>query len=169
MYLENYREKHTAELMAHIQQILTVVSIGVSILLTVLLIFWDIITISSKTNAKTYGILQAIGMSKREMRNRILGNGFALGILSLFFASGVYFLYQLQRARIEQGRIWRDYQEKIEIYDLLLSKYEYMKLCGVSTELIIAVSLIIVLFFMFLLYVGNRRLLKTEPAEKLYR
>ena len=169
MYLENYREKHTAELMAHIQQILTVVSIGVSILLTVLLIFWNIITISSKTNAKTYGILQAIGMSKREMRNRILGNGFALGILSLIFASGVYFLYQLQRARVEQGRIWRDYQERVGIYDLLLSKYKYLKLCGVSTELIISVSLNIVLFFMLLLYVGNRRLLKTEPAEKLYR
>lgn len=169
IHMENYREKNAAERIAYIQKILSIISIGVSIMLTVLLIFWDIITLSSRTNLKTYGILRAIGMSKKRILGKILGKGVALSSASVLISLGTYIWYQVNAAKNELEWIWTEYQEKVELYDLLIEKYEYMKLCGLSREMIIMFILFIFLLFCLLFYVGNRRLLEKEPVEMLYK
>lgn len=166
-HMENYREKNTAQIMEHIQNLLSLFSVGGSISLTLLLILWDTVTLTAEKNKKTYGILQAIGMSKNKMRRIILGKGLNLGIFSIAFSIGTYLLYQTGLLIEEQKNILSMYEKKENIQVLIKYRYEYLQLNGLSLELLMVFGICIIVLFVILYYIGNRHLLKTTPIEKL--
>lgn len=167
MTLANDREQNSVRILEHMQRILTALSIGCCISLTLFLILWDIVSLSSKTNSRTYGILMAIGMSKNAIKGRVLKKGFFMGFASLVLSYGFYWLWQVILAVNAQKRIFVNSAETVPISELLEDQYLYLKLCGVDWRILSGFGVFIVAILTLLFYIGNRNLLNKEPIENM--
>lgn len=165
--MENERERNSAEIAEHTQKLLSLVSAGVCMCLTLLLILWDLITLSAQKNSRSYGILQALGMSKRSMRKSILGKGSVCGIFAVLFAGITVCFYQIFELVENQKYALRIYGETENLGAMIVSRWDYYRLHGFHEGMLLIFAAGTVLLFMLLFYIGNRRLWKMSPIEKL--
>lgn len=135
-----------------------------------LLLIWNILVVSGQEMRKKYGILRAIGMSKRQMRISVLQNGITLGVGGLATAFGFYFLYMVCLG------VWRFFvfQEKKEygnavssiVHELKMETNSYL-LHGFDVKIFCLLCVgMLILLFLFCFWT-QMKAVKGNPMELL--
>ncbi len=90
--ISNYREKYSAQLQSFSQTLILLFVAGAAIGVVTLIILSSTIRLETEREKKHYGILQAIGMSKRQRDLRLAGTAFIRSISALAIGWGVFIL-----------------------------------------------------------------------------
>lgn len=167
--LDNNREEVSAQVLSHLQNLLLIYVCGGCIGLTLFLLLWNLITLAARYECRKYGILQAIGMSKKQMNFEILKKGVVTGVGSLLFAFLFYGIYFVFREWLKIRDVVENFGEDYTLKEGIQSAYYYLETCGVSLEKFILFMVIILIFFLILFCWCNRILIKTTLMEKLRR
>ncbi len=167
--LDNNREEVSARVLSHLQNLLLIYVCGGCIGLTLFLLLWNLITLSARYECRKYGILQAIGMSKKQMHVEILKKGVFTGIYSLVFAFFFYGIYFVIREWLKVRYVVENFGDDYTLKEGIQSTYYYLETCGISLEKFILFVLVILIFFLILFYRCNGILVKTTLMEKLRR
>lgn len=167
--LDNNREEVSARVLSHLQNLLLIYVCGGCVGLTLFLLLWNLITLSARYECRKYGILQAIGMSKKQIHVEILKKGMCTGIYSLFFAFFFYGTYFVIREWLKVRYVTKHFGDDYTLKEGIQSIYYYLKTCGVSFEKFILFVVVILIFFLILFYWCNEILIKTTLMEKLRR
>lgn len=165
--LDNNREEVSVQVLSHLQNLLLICVCGGCIGLTLLLLLWNLITLAARYECRKYGILQAIGMSKKQMNAEILKKGVVTGICSLFLAFFFYGCYFVIKEWLKVRYVVENFGDNYTLKEGMASTYYYLETCGVSLGKIILFAVSILTFFLILFYWCNRILIKTALMEKL--
>lgn len=125
------------------------------------------ITLAARYECRKYGILQAIGMSNKQMYIEILKKGALTGVSSLFLAFFFYGVYFVIREWLKVRYVIENFGDNYTLKEGIQSTYYYLEMCGVSLEVFILFIVAILIFFLILFYWCNRILTKTTLMEKL--
>ena len=167
--LDNNREEVSVQVLSHLQNLLLIGVCGGCIGFTLFLLLWNLITLAARYECRKYGILQAIGMSKKQMNVEILKKGVLTGVCSLLFAFLFYGIYFVFREWLRVRDVVENFGENYTLKEGIQNAYYYLETCGVSLEKFILFIVIIFMFFLILFYWCNRILIKTTLMEKLKR
>lgn len=165
--LDNNREEVSAQVLSHLQNLLLICVCGGCIGLTLFLLLWNLITLAARYECRKYGILQAIGMSNKQMYIEILKKGALTGVSSLFLAFFFYGVYFVIREWLKVRYVIENFGDNYTLKEGIQSTYYYLEMCGVSLEVFILFIVAILIFFLILFYWCNRILTKTTLMEKL--
>lgn len=92
------REEKTAQAQEHIQSLILLISSGGCIALLLLLVLGNTLVMESEKLKKNYGIMQALGMSKRQLRRKLLASALGRGMLGAAFGWLIWCGYVAARA-----------------------------------------------------------------------
>lgn len=149
--MSSSREEYVAYIQEYLQTLVLLWSSGGCILLAILLILGDMVGLEAGAEKRTYGILQAIGMSKRQMKRLLYRRFLTFGIIGAVGGWLVYGIYLL----VGSGSL----SVGAQVYGLRLGG------AGLTLAAGLTAGCIVVLFFLF--FMGKRVLWGTELAEKL--
>ncbi|MCD8006237.1 MAG: ABC transporter permease [Oscillospiraceae bacterium] len=90
---QNEREYNSSIMQSYLQQIIMYSVSGVCIAFVVIIILSSTIRLETQREKKRYGILQALGMSRRQRNLRLMGTAFARSVISVALGWGAYRLY----------------------------------------------------------------------------
>lgn len=96
--VSNHREENASWMQEALQTLLLLFSSGICIALVLLLIIGNALTLETYIQQRKYGILQAIGMSERQIRKDIRKKAFLAGITALLSGWGIYGIYFVWKA-----------------------------------------------------------------------
>ncbi len=88
--LDNLREAYEATVQKYMQTILLLCASGICIMAVLLLIIGNTLALEAIVEKQKYGILQAIGMSARQMRREILKRSLLCSIAAVIAGCVVY-------------------------------------------------------------------------------
>ncbi|MCD7770778.1 MAG: ABC transporter permease [Oscillospiraceae bacterium] len=97
MLRDNLREYNSSYVQSYLQQIIMYSVSGGCIAIVVLIILSSTIRLETQREKKRYGIMQALGMSRRQRNLRLMGTAFARSIISVTLGWGAYRLYAFIR------------------------------------------------------------------------
>lgn len=103
--LSNDRERNAAYRQGAEQNIISIGVSGACIGVITLLLMWNILMAAAGTERRKYGILGAVGMSKRQMIRRLLGSGLGLAGGGMVLSYIFYAVYMLLKNSLK----WRSY------------------------------------------------------------
>lgn len=168
--LDNSREENAAHRQEAERNLIFLWVACFCISMIMLLLIWNILVVSGQEMRKKYGILRAIGMSKRQMRASVLESGIALSAGGLVTAFGFYFLYMVCLG------VWRffAFQEEKEygnaidsiLHELKAETDSYL-LHGFDVRIfcLICAGMLVLLFFFYSW--TQRKAVKGNPMELL--
>lgn len=90
---QNEREYNSTTMQSYLQQIIMFSVSGACIALVVLIILSSTIRLETQREKRRYGILQALGMSKRQRNLRLMGTALVRSLASVILGWGAYRLY----------------------------------------------------------------------------
>ncbi len=90
---DNQREYNSSTAQSYLQQIIMYTVSGVCIAFVVIIILSSTIRLETQHEKKRYGILQALGMSRRQRNLRLMGTALVRSVVSVAFGWGAYRLY----------------------------------------------------------------------------
>lgn len=100
MLLYNVRQEMIAALQQADQELILLYSSGGCILIVTLILLASALMLEAEQEKRSYRILRAIGMSRRQMRLRVLRQAFGCSLLAVVGGWGIYLISAL-RARLE--------------------------------------------------------------------
>lgn len=106
--LRNDRERNAAYRQGAEQNIISIGVSGACIGVITLLLMWNILMAASGADQRKYGILRAIGMSKRQMQRKLLGKSLGLAGGSMVLAYIFYAIYMLLKNGLKWGIYLQD-------------------------------------------------------------
>lgn len=167
LFLRNNRETCAASQQEYLQTTLLLLIGGSCIVMMLLLILWNSISLEAERQRQEYGTLQAIGMSRRQMRRRITrealcraGIGAVLGWLG-------YILVFLMRIPSEQANRLEEFGREMTRYEVLQSELYNLNYSGASIPLLLFLTLLGVSGTLAVSWLGKRRLLRGDLMKKL--
>ncbi|MCD7785023.1 MAG: ABC transporter permease [Oscillospiraceae bacterium] len=95
--VDNEREYNSSHVQSYLQQIIMYAVSGGCIAIVVLIILSSTIKLETQREKKRYGILQALGMSRRQRNMRLMGTAFVRSVMSVALGWGAYRLYAFVR------------------------------------------------------------------------
>ncbi len=98
--LYNYREINYANAQIYLQSVIMTLVSGVCIAVVVLLILVSTLRLETESEKKRYGILQAIGMSRRQRNFEIIRRSLVRSFVAVSLAVGVYLWYCLSQYKV---------------------------------------------------------------------
>ena len=164
--LDNNREEVSAQVLSHLQNLLFICACGGCMGFTLFLLLWNLITLAARYECRKYGILQAIGMSKKQMRVEILKKGVVTGICSLFLAFFFYGCYFVIKEWLKVRYVVENFGDNYTLKEGMASTYYYLETCGVSLGKIILFAVSILTFFLILFYWCNQFLIRCSIDGK---
>lgn len=96
LLLYNVRQEMTAALQEADQELILLYSSGGCILIVALVLLLSALTLEAEQEKRSYGILRAIGMSRRQMRRRVLRRAFGSSLLAAVGGWAIYLIYALR-------------------------------------------------------------------------
>ncbi len=95
--VDNEREYNSSHVQSCLQQIIMYAVSGGCIAIVVLIILSSTIRLETQREKKRYGILQALGMSRKQRNLRLMGTAFVRSVVSVALGWGAYRLYAFIR------------------------------------------------------------------------
>ncbi len=164
----NNREWFSSIIQDHSQTLMLLFSGSGCIMLMILLILLNTLTLQAKAEKRSYGILQSLGMSKKQLRRKVYGNAALVVGCSLFGGSALYLLYFIADVfqRYSNFRLANP-DTPLRFFDIFLSSFVNMRLNGFTAAvfLLLAAGIVSVLFITICL--AKRELLHTDYIQKL--
>lgn len=93
LFLDNRRQEFLAQVQEYVQTLILLYSLGGCIGLVVLLILASALALETEQESRSFAMLRAIGMSRRQMRKKIWGKAFARSFLALSVGWVLYGMY----------------------------------------------------------------------------
>lgn len=95
--LDNRRQEFQARVQDNVQALILLYSAGICISLVVLLILASALSLETEQEKRRYGILRAIGMSRRQMRRQVFRKAFARSVTAVLVGWVLYGGYSVIR------------------------------------------------------------------------
>lgn len=163
--MENYREVNAAYVQEETQKIIQILTCGGSIVLISWLILWNTWKLSSEKERKKYGILHAIGMSRKQIKRKFIKEALWAGgiaAVSGWMVFGVYFLFYCV---YQWKSIPQKFQETTSISRLISYQDEFYDIAGMDSVVIILLTVIVGVIVSRTYYYTKRNILKQDLME----
>lgn len=163
LILDNYREVYLTSVQEHLQTLLLLLFSGMGIVIVLLLIVGNLLFMETYAEQRKYGILQAIGMSGRQMKGEIFKKSLFYSIPAMAAGWGIYGCYLLWNV----VRVSRENMEEgiqLSLLEEFKNKIMYLYADG-RTMWGLTVGAVLMLSFVW--YLTKRSLFRKELIEKI--
>ncbi len=146
--LYNQREVNHAKAQIYLQSVIMTLVSGVCIAVVVLLILVSTLRLETESEKKRYGILQAIGMSRRQRNFELVRRSFVRSFVAVSLAVGVYLWYCLSQYKValKAGR---------SVLTVIGWELSDLAECGLTTPVLLAI-LAVTFLAVFLICFGSK-------------
>ncbi|MCD7752667.1 MAG: FtsX-like permease family protein [Lachnospiraceae bacterium] len=164
--LSNRREEYSSYVQQYLQALLMVFISGSASLIMLLMITANTLKLETKRELRKYGILQAIGMGRRQIAFSLLWKSLltaVAGVVSGRLIYGLYVLYDLIQTRKEYTLAYGYTYTLAGLWETKLYRYkldgrEWMIAALTAAEIVVIVAVY---------FAAKRKLLTKEPMEKI--
>ncbi len=132
MNLRNEREMITASVQEAEREFFLLFFGGVCIILILLLTVCNILAFDYENQKRKIGVLKALGMSKRQLQNRLRRNSLKTAVFSVLCGWGVYGVWILGNVWKQQRYLQQEFQEMRSFSQVLQQQIEGMKIFGIG-------------------------------------
>lgn len=165
--MENNREMNAAYIQGGIQNLILLFSGCISICLILILVIWNTLRLEAWEEKKSFGILQALGMSQRQMKKKIIGKSILTGGTAVIGGWLIYAGYCLAWTWKEQQRQLHMFGEAIPFGKNLKYFIENRRLSGANPGLVLGISIAGIAVIVLIYYVAKRCLFDKDVLAKL--
>lgn len=171
--LFNDREKDAALIQENVQTVILLVTGGGCAALLLLLILGNTFSLELEREKRNYGVLQALGLSKRQLRRRILKTALLRGIfggLAGWLLFGVFLLADTPRVLAEEAGYAAEYNMTpafTTVWEAFWESIHELQVDGVNLWLALALTVAGILIIVCLSLLSKRRLFREDLMEKL--
>lgn len=158
MNLRNEREMITASVQEAEREFFLLFFGGVCIILILLLTVCNILAFDYENQKRKIGVLKALGMSKRQLQNRLRRNSLKTAVFSVFCGWGVYGVWIFGNVWKQQRYLQQEFQEVRSFSQILQQQIESMKIFGIGGFEAFWISAAAFLAVFLMLYLPKRRL-----------
>ena len=158
MNLRNEREMITASVQEAEREFFLLFFGGVCIILILLLTVCNILAFDYENQKRKIGVLKALGMSKRQLQNRLRRNSLKTAVFSVLCGWGVYGVWILGNVWKQQRYLQQEFQEMRSFSQVLQQQIESMKIFGIGGFEAFWISVAAFLAVFLMLYLSKRRL-----------
>lgn len=172
-WLQNSREQNAAIIQEHTQTLILLFGGGGCVLLILLLILGNTFSLEREREKRAYGVLQALGLSKKQMRRKVLKTALFRGTIGAaigWLLFGGFLLADAPRVLAEETA-WANQANAIPkfttIWGALTETIHYFQVDGANLWLVLGLTLAVILVIAGLSLLCKRRLFQDDLMEKL--
>lgn len=171
--LFNDREKNAALIQENVQTVILLATGGGCAALLLLLILGNTFSLELEREKRSYGVLQALGLSKKQMRRKILKTALLRGIfggLAGWPLFGVFLLADTPRVLAEEVGYAAEYNMTpafTTVWGAFWESIHDLQVDGANLWLALALTAVGIMVIVCLSLLSKRRLLKDDLMEKL--
>ena len=123
-----------------------------------LLTVCNILAFDYENQKRKIGVLKALGMSKRQLQNRLRRNSLKTAVFSVFCGWGVYGVWIFGNVWKQQRYLQQEFREVRSFSQVLQQQIESMKIFGIGGFEAFWISAAAFLAVFLMLYLSKRRL-----------
>ncbi len=172
-WLGNTREQNAARIQEKTQTLILLFGGGGCVLLILLIVLGNTFSLEREREKRSYGVLQALGLSKRQLRRKLLKTALlrgAFGAVIGWLLFGGFLLADAPRVLAEE-MAWADKKNAIPafttIWGALTETIHDFQMNGANLWLVLGLTLAVVLTVVCLSLLSKRQLFKDDLMEKL--
>jgi len=171
--LLNDREKNAAEIQENVQTVILLATGGGCAALLLLLILGNTFSLELEREKRNYGVLQALGLSKRQLRRRILKTAALRGIfggLAGWLLFGIFLLADAPRVLAEEVEYAAEYNMTpafTTVWGAFWESIHDLQVDGANLWLALALTAAGIMVIVCLSLLSKRRLFREDLMEKL--
>ena len=171
LQLRSERELHAAWTQQSIQTLILLISGGGCTALVLLMILWNTLSMEAERQKRNYGILQAIGMSRRQLRLKQLGTAVGRAVLGALAGWLMYSGYCVVYALREQARqlleLELEPEEVPTVQGIIAQKLSEITRNWGDWQVILPLTAVCVGLILAVSWLANRRLFRDDLMAKL--
>lgn len=171
--LDNYRESNAAIIQEKAQTVILLAASGGCIALILLLILSNTFSLEREREKRGYGVLQALGLSKVQMRKKLLKTAVLRGVLGAaagWLLFGVFLLADTPRLLAKEADWTRQYgavPAYTTVWQAFLESIHRLQMSGAGLWLVLALTSAGILLVVCLSLFSKRQLFRGDLMEKL--
>lgn len=163
LLLSSSREEYHAMTQKYLQVLIMLLSGGVCVGIVLLLILWNSLALEAEQSRHNYGVLQAIGLSRRQLILRRFLTALWRGASAAAFGMICYAGYLLRYSIIESAGLKNDWSA----WDVFADEIQRRLTIFSHPSIVVILAALIVASVMLLSWAAGRRLMRDDLISKL--
>lgn len=165
--MDNSRERYASYIQEDMQNLILIFSGSGSVCLILIMVIWNTLRLEAEEEKRSFGILQAIGMSKRQMKKRILRSSLTVGGMAVLGGWIIYVGYDLAAALQQQKFLVEEFNEFRSLKSILEMSLYHRRLDGMNLIFILGISVAAMAVIILIYYVSKKCLFEKDVLAKL--
>ena len=161
------REMKRVFIQENMQTLILLFTGGGCAALVLLLILWNILSMEAERQKRSLGILQALGMSQRQLSFKQLGAAVIRGVLGALGGWLAYFGYCVIYAINEQNRLLTEEDIMRNLQKLITEKISLITTYWGDWQVILSLTVLCIILLLLVSRIAKRRLTHGDLMDKL--